>query len=144
MSDPFSIAAGVVSIVVPALHGTRLLLGDLQQLKDAPKTIKRLTDNVQSVDKALKLLEGVERRELGLLGAGIAENAQVAIKACTEACELFRADLERWTKHSEDRKLVWRDRAKIGFWKKDQIAAMSEQLSNCKLTINAVVGTATL
>jgi hypothetical protein len=46
MSDPFSIAAGVVSIVVPALHGTRLLLGDLQQLKDTPKTIKRLTDNV--------------------------------------------------------------------------------------------------
>lgn len=144
MSDPFSIAAGTVSIVVPALHGTRLLLDDLQQLKDAPKTVKRLTENVQSVNAALKILEGVEEREWGLLGAGIASNIQTTIKNCTTTCELLQADLQRWTKHSEDGKLVWQDRAKIGVLKKGQITSMSEQLSNCKLTINAVVSIATL
>jgi hypothetical protein len=46
MADPLSITASIVGIIVPALHGTRLLLGDLQQLNDAPKTIKRLTDDV--------------------------------------------------------------------------------------------------
>ena len=40
MADPFSITASVVGIVVPALHGTRLLLGDLQQLTDAPMHLK--------------------------------------------------------------------------------------------------------
>ena len=46
MADPLSITASIVGIIILALHGIRLLLGDLQQLNDAPKTIKRLTNNV--------------------------------------------------------------------------------------------------
>jgi hypothetical protein len=53
MADPLSVIASAVGIIVPALHGTRLLLEDLQQLKDAPKTVKRLVEDVQSVDTAL-------------------------------------------------------------------------------------------
>ena len=36
MADPLSITASVVGITVPALHGTRLLLDDLERLKDTP------------------------------------------------------------------------------------------------------------
>ena len=56
MADPLSITASTVGIIVPALHGTRLLLEDLQQLKDAPKTVKRLIDDVYSVYIILELL----------------------------------------------------------------------------------------
>jgi hypothetical protein len=63
MAGPLSISASVVGITVPALHGTRLLLDGLEKLKDAPKTVKRLADDVHSVDAALKLLQGVEDRE---------------------------------------------------------------------------------
>jgi hypothetical protein len=63
MTDPLSITASVVGITVPALHGVRLLIEDLQQLKEAPKTIKRLLEDVQSVKTSLKLLQGVEERE---------------------------------------------------------------------------------
>jgi len=79
MADPLSITASAVGIIVPALHGTRLLLEDLQQLKDAPKTVKRL---VEDVDTALKLLQSVEEREWGLLGAGIAEQSETTINSC--------------------------------------------------------------
>jgi hypothetical protein len=144
MADPLSITANVVGIIVPALHGTRLLLEDLQQLKDAPKTVKRLVEDVHSVDAALRLLQSVEEREWSLLGASVAEHSQTTISSCTQACDLFRADLQRWTRHSEDGKLAWQDRASVGFFKQGQIRAMSEQLSNCKLTINSVVGIATL
>lgn len=144
MSDPLSITAGIVGIIVPALHGTRLLLDDLQQLKEVPKTVKRLLEDVHSVDIALKLLQGVEDGEWDLLGPGIAEESKTTISSCTQACDLFRTDLQRWTKHSDDGKLVWQDRAKVGFFKQGQIKAMSEQLSNCKLTINSVVSIATL
>ncbi|KAH8760640.1 hypothetical protein BGZ57DRAFT_770185 [Hyaloscypha finlandica] len=143
MADPLSIAASAVGVIVPALHGTRLLLEDLQQLKDAPKTVRRLVEDVHSVDTALKLLQSVEEREWGLLGAGIAEQSETTISSCTQACDLFRADLQRWTRHS-DGKLGWQDRANVGFFKQGQIKAMSEQLSNCKLTINSVVSIATL
>lgn len=144
MSDPLSITASVVGIIVPALHCTRLLLEDLRQLKDAPKIVKRLVEDVRSVDTALELLRNVEGRDWDLLGAGIAGESKTTISSCTRACDLFRADLQRWTRHSEDGKLAWQDRASVGFFKQGQIKAMSEQLSNCKLTINSVVSIATL
>lgn len=144
MSDPLSIAAGVVGITVPALHGTRLLLNDLQQLKEAPKTIKRLMEDLHSVNTALKLVGSVDEREWELFGAGLAEQAKTTISNCTQACNLFRTDLQRWTRHSEDGKLALQDRANVGFFKQAQIKAMSEQLSNCSLTITSVVSIATL
>jgi hypothetical protein len=49
--DPLSITASVVGIVMPALDGTRLLLDDLQQLKDAPKVVKRLVEKGQRLTK---------------------------------------------------------------------------------------------
>ncbi|KAF5876255.1 uncharacterized protein Bfra_002658 [Botrytis fragariae] len=144
MADPLSITASIVGIVVPALHGTRLLLEDLQQLKDAPKTVNRLVDNVHSVDAALKSLQSIDEREWSLLGKGIAEQSETTINSCTQACDLFRADLQRWTKHSEGGKLSWQDQVKVGFFKQGQIKAMSEQLSNCRLAINSIVSIATL
>jgi hypothetical protein len=144
MADPLSITASVVGIIVPALHGTRLLLGDLQQLSDATKTIKRLTDDVQSVHATLELLQGVEDGDWKSLGQNVAKQSKATISSCTQACNLFRADLQKWTRHSEDGKLTWLDRANVGFFKKDQAKAMSEQLQSCKLAINLIVGVATL
>ncbi|KAK8093422.1 hypothetical protein PG997_000107 [Apiospora hydei] len=40
MADPLSVAASVVGITVPALHAIRLLLNDLQELRDAPSTVQ--------------------------------------------------------------------------------------------------------
>ncbi|KAG9232662.1 hypothetical protein BJ875DRAFT_535806 [Amylocarpus encephaloides] len=126
MADPLSITASVAGIIVPALHGTRLLLGDLQQLNDAPKTIKR-----------------VEEGDWESLGQNIATQSKATIISYTQACNLFRADLQKWTRHLEG-KLIWLDRANVGYFKKDQAKAMSEQLQNCKLAINLIVGVVTL
>ena len=144
MSDPFSIAAGVVGITGVALHGTRRLQEDLQQLKDAPETVKRLKEDVNSVEIALKSIQAVEKSEWETLGADVVELSRTTISNCTQACEVFRIDLQRWTKHSEEGKLTWRDGARVGFFKQGQIKAMSQQLANCKLTINNVVNIATL
>jgi hypothetical protein len=144
MTDPLSIAASIVGITVTALHGARLLLDDLEKLKDAPKTVKNLVADMQSVDAALQLLQAVDDKEWESLGRNIAEQLKTTIRSCTQACDLFRADLQRWTKHSEDGKLAWQDRAIVGFFKQGQTKAMSEQLQNCKLTINFVVSIATL
>ncbi|KAF1935662.1 hypothetical protein EJ02DRAFT_484084 [Clathrospora elynae] len=129
MADPLSITASVVGVTVPALHGIRLLLEDLQQLKEAPKTVKRLLEDVQEWD---------------LLGASVVEESKITISNCTQACNLFRTDLQHWTRHSKGGKLAWQDRTSVGFFKQSQIKAMSEQLQNCKLSINSVVSIATL
>jgi FtsZ-binding cell division protein ZapB len=144
MTDPLSITASVVSVTVPALHGIRLLQEDLQQLKEAPKTVKHLLGDVQSVDTSLELLRAVEHREWDLLGTSIVEESKTTISRCAQACDLFRTDLEHWTRHSKGGKLAWQDRTSVGFFKQGQIKAMSEQLQNCRLSINSVVSTATL
>jgi hypothetical protein len=42
MADPLSISAGVVDIIVPALHVSRLPLDGLQPIIDAPKAPRTL------------------------------------------------------------------------------------------------------
>ena len=145
MPDPLSIAAGVIGITSTALHGIRLLLDDLQNLKDAPKTVKRLLEDLRSVETALTALKALDNREWENLGEIIAEGSKTTISTCTKACEQFRIDLERWTKHSQDGRLgeLW-DRANMGFFKNSQIKAVLEQLQNCKNSINCTVGTANL
>jgi hypothetical protein len=144
MADPLSIAASIVGVTVPALEGTRLLIDILNEIKDAPKTITRLSDDVRSVDVALNLLNGVEEREWLLLDTTVAEQSKTTITNYKKACDNFRTKLQQWTKHSDDGRLSWQDRANVGFLKKAQIKAMSEQLQNCKLSINTVVSIATL
>ncbi|KAL9580856.1 MAG: hypothetical protein Q9212_004239 [Teloschistes hypoglaucus] len=143
MAEPFSIAAGVVGVAVPALQGLKFLLDDLQKLKDAPKTVRRLEEDVRSVELALSTLQAVEDREWQSLGMTIAEESKATISTCTKACDQFRANLQHWTRHSEDGKLALKDRASVGFFKQGQIKAMSAQLGNCKLTVNSVVSIAT-
>jgi hypothetical protein len=144
MGDPLSVAAGIVGVTVPALHGTRLLLDDIQGIIDAPKAVESLKADLLSVDMALKSLQSVNDLEWKSLGGTVANESKVAISACTRACDMFRVDLQRWTRRSEEGKLSWQDRANVGFFKQRRIKSTSEQLQSCKLTINSVIGVATL
>jgi hypothetical protein len=144
MAEPLSVAASIVGVTVPALHGTRLLLDDLQGIIDAPKSVESLKEDLRSVDLALKSLQAVHDSEWKSLGGTVSDESKVVISSCTRACDTFRADLQHWTRHSEEGKLSWQDRANVGFFKQRQIKSTSEQLQACKLTINSVVGIATL
>lgn len=144
MADPLGIGAGVVGIIVPALHGTRLLLDDLRCIIDAPKAIETLKEDLCSVEMALTSLQAVKDVEWELLGNTVVEQSKATINTCTKACDMFRADLQRWTKHSDEGKLSWQDRANVGFFKQRRIKAISDQLQTCQISINSVVGIATL
>jgi hypothetical protein len=144
MADPLSIGAGVVGIIVPALHGTRLLLDDLRCIIDAPKAIETLKEDLCSVEMALTSLQAVKDVEWELLGNVVVEQSKATINTCTKACDMFQADLQRWTKHSDEGKLSWQDRANVGFFKQRRIKAISNQLQTCQISINSLVGIATL
>ncbi|KAK2764262.1 hypothetical protein FQN54_008954 [Arachnomyces sp. PD_36] len=144
MADPLSIAANIAAVTVPALHAMRLLLNDLRRIKDAPETVKDLEDDIRSADKAVTLLQAMGDSEWKPLGRTVADETKIAIGTCERACKIFRSNLQRWTSHSEDGKLSRRDRANVGFFKQDQIESMSKQLQRCKITINSMVGVATL
>ena len=144
MSDPLTVAASVLGVVVPALHGTRLLQDDITKIVDAPAVVKSLNDDLASLDATLRSLKAIEEGDWDFLGDTITAQCRNTVSACERACETFRSDLQRWTKRSKGGALSWRDRAKIGFFKESQIKAISEHLQSCKLTCSNVVGFATL
>ena len=144
MADPLSVGAGIVGIVVPALHGTRLLLDDLRSITDAPKALDALQDDLHSIEMALTSLKALKDADLEALGGNVTEQLKVTLTTCTRACELFRADLQQWTKHSDDGKLSLQDRVNFGFFRQRQTKQMSIQLQTCQININTVTGVATL
>lgn len=144
MADPLSVAASIVGVAVPALHGTRLLLDDLQKIVDAPQSVESLKEDLLSVEMAIKSLQAIGDSEWKSLGGTVADEAKIAISNCKRACDKFRADLQHWTRHSGEGQLSWQDRANVGFFKQRRIKSTSEQLQTCKLTLNSVVSIATL
>lgn len=142
MVDPLGTAAGVVGIVVPAMHATRLLLDDLEKIRGAQATVEGLEKELRGVILATESLNVVKPSELESLG--VAKQSLSAIKTCDEACEAFSKDLRRWTKHSEDGKMSWRDRINVGFFQDENIKSLSTRLQTCKTTLILAVSTATL
>lgn len=139
MGEPLSAVAGVTGIIVPALHGIRLLLRDIENIVEAPKAVADLKEDVRGVVMAIERLKAEDLESLG-----VAEQSQSAIETCSKACDTFRNDLQRWTKHSENGKLSWRDRLNVGFWRDEKIKTVSTHLQNCKSTLILSASSATL
>jgi hypothetical protein len=144
MADPLSIAAGVVGLVVPVLHGVRLLQTDLERITDAPKAVTRLRDDVDSLCGSLTLLKDIDEPAWTSLGPAILQHSSAAIRSCDKACDETRGDLQRWTRRSKAGTLSWRDRVNVGFFKEKQLQALSGQVQAHKLAFTSVVGIATL
>ena len=68
MSDPLSVAASIVSVAIPALHGAHLLLNDLRNIIDA---LQR--DDVASAETALQSTRGIQDTEQDVLDQGVAD-----------------------------------------------------------------------
>lgn len=144
MTDPLSVTAGVAGLVTFALQGVRLLVNDINNIREAPKSLERLQVDLTSVGSSLACLEDIDELQLKLLGDHVYNQSTAAIERCKSTCFEFHNDLQSWTKRSRDGKLSWRDKTNIGIFKEQQIEVMSRQLQNCKLTLNLVAVTATL
>jgi hypothetical protein len=144
MADPLSAAASVVGIVVPALHATRLLLDDIQSIVEAPNAVASLEQDLRYVGLALQALKAIHSSDWELLGQEVVDESRHTISTCAKACDKFKNDLSQWTKHSDDGKLSWRDRANVGFFKQQRIKSLSEKLQACTVMINTTASIANL
>lgn len=143
--DPLSIAAGVVGVVTPALHGLRLLADDIGKIRDVPNVIRDLGKHVAGLEASLVSLQAVSEPQWESLGESVAGQAKAALTLCGDSCDRFRASMASWTRHSDDGDgLSWRDRTVVGFFKQGQIKSMTAQLQSCNIALTAVVAMATL
>lgn len=144
--EALGVAASVVGVVGPALHGVRLLVDDIQKIADAPEVVASLKNELLAVGTALESLKAVSDSQWKSLGDTVVAQAETAMTSCALSCDKLRTALGRWTRHSDDRsgKLSWRDRATIGFFKESQLKSMTEQVEKCKTTLTWVASVATL
>ncbi|KAH7010825.1 uncharacterized protein B0I36DRAFT_400738, partial [Microdochium trichocladiopsis] len=71
--DPLSVIAGVIGIVAPALHVTRLLLNDLRKISEAPSVVSALCEDVSFIEGMLESLEAVSQQQWTALGMTVAK-----------------------------------------------------------------------
>jgi len=145
MSDPLSVTAGVAGLAALALHGIRLLIDEMNNIREAPKSLENLRVNLASVRSSLDSLKNVDEPYLKSLGKQVCDQTTAVIENCTITCNNFHSDLVRWTKRSHEvGKLSRRERINIGIFKERQIVAMGRQLQSCSSTLTSVAVTATL
>jgi len=144
MADPLSTAANIVGVAIPALRAMRLLLDDIQNIVDAPKAVASLKEDLRSLEVALETLKAVQSPDWESLGQEVVEESKLAISTCAKACDEFKNDLSRWTRHSNNGKFSWHDRANVGFFKQQRMKSLSRKLQTCQIMINTTVNIATL
>lgn len=144
MAEAVATAAAVVGLVVPTLHGIRILADDLRGIVNAPKVVQRLTDELELVSLSLECLKTVEDAQWEALGAEVVKQSETSLATCTRVCDEVRSDMNRWTRRTREHKWSWRERANIGFFKEKRIIAILEQLQSCKISLNTVASTAGL
>merc|ERR1712070_1171143 len=73
MAEAVGLAAGIIGIVVPALHGARLLLRDLEKITTVPDAMAKLKEDVASISASLVLLKDIDEPVWLSLGVGVEE-----------------------------------------------------------------------
>ncbi|MCJ1314317.1 hypothetical protein MMC25_007998, partial [Agyrium rufum] len=140
--DPLSITASVVGITTAALQSAHFLVKIIDNIKDAPGTIKDISADLRAIESVLQDLHAKVQND----SSQIIRSNQIgpAIENCDRACKAFQFQVERWTKYSKEDKLFWISRWKIGLFGQDRIKTFKGQLKDCKSTLNVALTTATL
>lgn len=142
MAELVGITASVVGITTAALQSAQFLVKTIDNIKDAPGTVKELTADLRVVESVLhQLIPNVQGDSEQIIGS-----SQIgrAVENCDRACKAFQLQVERWMKHSKDDKLFWMIQWKIGLFGQERINTFKGQLQDCKSTLNIALTTANL
>jgi hypothetical protein len=136
--------SAVIGIAAAAVQGVRDLINDIQNIRDAHDLIIQLRDDLIIIEQQLNTVKGIPEEDWNFFGPEFANQAKHIMQLCSKACQKFQEDLARWTRHSKEGQTSFRDRLKIGIFGQNQIATMSAQIRNCKLTLTSMVSIMTL
>ncbi|KAH8889899.1 hypothetical protein GQ53DRAFT_842471 [Thozetella sp. PMI_491] len=139
MADGLSIVASVAGTATATLQSIRFLSKSITNIKDAPDTIRNIRNDLQAIEHVLCSLTVAPQSDISQLDS---EEIRFAIQNCGRACKEFGTLLQRWV-HSEDEKIFWQDRWRVGLFGLERIKALNGQLSNCKGTLTVALTTAT-
>jgi hypothetical protein len=135
--DGVSAASAIIGIIVPALHGARILYDDIEKVVHIDKILQPINNDLKALVEVLSSLERFcqdVNTPQEALEALKQNNVEPASKNCQTVCSAFQAKLDKWTKHSKDGKVAWRDKFVPGFFGESDILEFRTQLVACKGT----------
>ncbi|KAF3005618.1 hypothetical protein E8E13_002567 [Curvularia kusanoi] len=140
--DPLSITASVVGIAMATLQSLQILKQTIENIKDAPATLKDLSYDLSILSPILDaLLETVRNRPEQIV---LNEQIVRATASCNTACTSLQSQMYHWTKHSTKEKMFWYDKWKVGLFGLERIKAFRGQIEACKNTLNVALSTSTV
>jgi hypothetical protein len=140
--DPLSITASIVGITTAALQSVQFLAKTIDNVKDAPDTVRSISSDLQAVEPVLQNLD--KALQDGTPQIVLSNEIRYAVENCDRACKVFQSQVEHWMKHSTEDKMFWMDRWKIGLFGLERIKTFRGQLSDCKGTLSVALSTATM
>ena len=142
MADGLSVAASVVGIATAAIQTVQFLSTTIDNIKDAPETIRNIKLDLQAVELALRNLDmaykGDESRTI------LSAEVKTAVDNCTRTCTAFQTLLSHWMRHSTEDKTFWMDRWRVGLVGQERIKTFTGQLNDCKSTLTVALSTTTM
>jgi hypothetical protein len=140
--DPLSITASVLGITTAALQSAQYLVKTIDNVRDAPITIKDISVDLRAVERILQTLDRALQSDSSQVI--VSEQIGPAVENCDRACKAFQSQIEHWMKHSKEDKIFWVYRWKIGLFGQERIRTFKGQLGDCKGTLNVALSTATM
>jgi hypothetical protein len=112
--DPLSITAAIIGISGAAITSIVSVRNTINNIQDAEKVVGDIRTQLDNIQKPLVSHDTLTITDAGTLAAskdalarsGVAE----AVNDCGKACVAFDKKLQKWTKHSPDGKLSFRDK----------------------------------
>ncbi|KAH8701327.1 hypothetical protein GQ44DRAFT_586082, partial [Phaeosphaeriaceae sp. PMI808] len=140
--DPLSITASIVGITTAALQSVQFLAKTVDNIKEAPDTVRGISTDLRAVQPVLQSLDKALHDDSSQIV--LSNQIKYAVENCDRACRAFQSQVEHWMEHSTEDKMFWIDRWKIGLFGLERIKTFRGQLSDCKGTLSVALSTATI
>ncbi|KAI9651285.1 hypothetical protein NHQ30_001323 [Ciborinia camelliae] len=137
MAEVLATGSAVVGIIVAAVHSARLLRDDFSAVKNAGESIQPVIDDLSSVIQVLSSLDVTAQSSSQAEEVPNEidnDNVKTAAQNCNKICTAFRGKLVKWIKHTNNEKMDWRDRFRVGFLGEKEVLEFNRQLVACKGT----------
>ena len=140
--DPLSATASVVGITSTALQSAQFLAKTIDNVRDAPSTVKDISADLRAVEPVLRNLEKALQDSSAQII--LSDQIRYAVENCEKACIAFQLQIELWMKHSTEEKTFWMDKLRVGLFGQEKIKVFRGQLSDYKETLSVALSTATM
>jgi hypothetical protein len=148
MADGLSIAAGVIAVAGLAYTSSKMVYQVISDIRDAPQTFLNLNTDIGALYQTIHSLQQElekEDKDAALSEAQRLNLSEIkpALEGCRDACDGFRAKINKLMSNTKDGHTSFRDRLKLQFQDKE-IATFQMRLASYKSTLAIALDFTTL